>query len=466
MANYTDSEADDELYRQAFGDYSGISIHCLRSIRRIKNNLSNYNYDDTKLLLDGFDAERFTNQAWRLLGRYIANNNHLYELDLDGCNLTDEKMALLFTELVKSSSLKTFHINDNSFGINGVWSMIPFLQNSNLSTLLSSNNNFNSECFEVLVSALNGTFMRKLYFYNCNITNISALDRYNLPNLESLNLNENHIGREGIITISNLLQQEGSNLKTLYLRDTGLGDQEAKIIANSLKHNTKLETLYLGDNKKITEEGYKTFLKLLVDISSIDNTYDSNHTLTECKLIDNYDENEDEHKIHAKIAKACSVNITRTNPGRSKVITYQLKRQNRKKLCGLQGIEYSPDNIFADIEPALLPKILALIGERHGQSELYTALIPAAPDLLSYIDRKALINKEMESVEARGVALKDEYAAFIANHKRKMANLNDKKADLSSRLALIDSGGMKRSAVGEGKGNGVVDNGKKKRQRS
>ena len=128
MANYTDSEADDELYRQAFGDYSGISIHCLRSIRRIKNNLSNYNYDDTKLLLDGFDAERFTNQAWRLLGRYIANNTHLYELDLDGCNLTDEKMALLFTELVKSSSLKTFHINDNSFGINGVRSMIPFLR--------------------------------------------------------------------------------------------------------------------------------------------------------------------------------------------------------------------------------------------------------------------------------------------------------------------------------------------------
>ena len=72
----------------------------------------------------------------------------------------------------------------------------------------------------------------------------------------------------------------------------------------------------------------------------------------------------------------------------------------------------------------------------------------------------------MESVEARGVALKDEYAAFIANHELKMANLNDKKADLSSRLALIDSGGMKRSAVGEGEGDGVVDNGKKKRQRS
>ena len=62
----------------------------------------------------------------------------------------------------------------------------------------------------------------------------------------------------------------------------------------------------------------------------------------------------------------------------------------------MQGIEYtSIGSLFADINPKLLPDILALIGGNHGQSELYTALIQMVPDLLSCIDRNAMIKNEM-----------------------------------------------------------------------
>jgi len=83
-----------------------------------------------------FDANLFTNLSWKLIGRYIANNSHLKRLSLDECGLTDEKMALLFSELVSSSSLQRLDLDFNRFGTEGVRSMEPFLQNCpNLSIL-------------------------------------------------------------------------------------------------------------------------------------------------------------------------------------------------------------------------------------------------------------------------------------------------------------------------------------------
>ena len=412
------ADSDEEEYAQqfrfrqaimaeVFGRYTDtISEQCLNDIRLIKNN------EPTKaneFLLESSDADGFTDQAWKLLGRYIANNTHLVKIDLNDCGITDEKMTLLFRELVRNSSLKQLLISDNEFGIAGVQKMVPFLQNSpHLSSLLMGGiSNINTDCFELVISVLDGKSIEVLSFSGCNIGDISALDRYNLPCLQKLILNENNIGREGCIAISKLLQKEGSTLTHLYLQYTGIDDEGAEILAAALNHNNKLGYLDLGGQNFIAERGYKALLKVLVDVSSIENTYNSNNTLSTCAI--GYDFNNTSiRRLKVLINSACTEN-RRRNPdgiGRAKVIRYHLNSQTLKELCQLQGIEYSAGSIFADIEPALLPKILALIGNKPGQSELYKALIHTAPDLLSYIDRKALINKEMESVEARGVALK------------------------------------------------------------
>ena len=170
------------------------------------------------------------------------------------------------------------------------------------------------------------------------------------------------------------------------------------------------------------------------------------------------------HVISVMMIRAIGQSLCSTleASGRAKVIKYQLNSQTLKELCHLQGVEYIPGNIFSDIEPVLLPKILALIGSEHGQSELYTALVHTAPHLLSYIDRKALINNEMEKVEARGAAKVAEYERIIAALKTEMLT---QKADLSRRLAMIGLGDIKQSAFEEGYDKGVVDS-SKKRQRS
>jgi len=218
--------------------------------------------------------------AWKLLGRYIANNTHLKTVSLRSCGISDEKMALLFSGLTSSSSISEFDVTINEFGIEGLRSMIPFMSNSPqlINLGVGGNNNINSESFEVLARVLHGRLVEKLYLFDCNITDISALDTYNLPHLQLLHLSENNIGRDGCITISNLLQQEGSTLKQLYLASTEMGDEGAELLATSLKHNTKLESLSIPKNN-ITKRGKNAFLKLLVDASSIENTYNSNHTL-------------------------------------------------------------------------------------------------------------------------------------------------------------------------------------------
>jgi len=452
-----DDEFQQALIRQVDG---GISNEGLEIIRRLKNNQPTNN---NEFELEESETAPFTNRAWRLLGRYIASNTHLEYIDLSYCNLTDQKMTLLFNELVKSSSLQRLHIGNNSFGIVGVQKMLPLLRNTNLSVLaLGGNASINTECFEILISALNGKCIKILGCNGCNITDLSALDRYNLPCLHTLNLNHNNIGREGCIILSNFQQNRGSTLRHLHLNSTGIDDDGAEILATLLKNDTKLFLLDLEENNNITESGYKALLKAVVDVSSIENTYDSNQSLGSCFIGDDDTSNRPKSLTNS----ACKVNLMNTGTsaeskhvaGRAKVIKFQLNSQTLKEICHLQGVEYIPGSVFSDMEPVLLPLILALIGNEHGQSELYTALVHTAPNLLSYIDRKALINNEMEKVEARG-------AAKVAAYERKIASLKTEmltqKADLSRRLAMIDLG----AAFEEGYDKGVVDS-SKKRQRS
>ena len=112
---------EDEQFNQAFGE-----LVCREEIKRIKNNKS----DGDHFLLEPEYSNEFTNLAWRLLGRYIANNIYLKKLDFDDCSLTDEKMGVLLGELTSSVSLERLDLDGNEFGVSGVRCMIPLLQNS------------------------------------------------------------------------------------------------------------------------------------------------------------------------------------------------------------------------------------------------------------------------------------------------------------------------------------------------
>lgn len=210
-----------------FGEHIGTSDWYRRQLHQIKNNEDgvtsfscNDSYNDVNI------GERLIKRAWQLLGRYIANNTHLEKIFLADASLDDLKMALFFSELRMSSSLKTLDLDYNEFGIEGVRSVLPFLESSPQITILNfgHNNEINTECFELVVRSLHDKSIRELYFMNCNITDISSLETHNLPTLQRINLDSSNIGREGCITLSNLLRPEGSTLTELYLVNTGMAE--------------------------------------------------------------------------------------------------------------------------------------------------------------------------------------------------------------------------------------------------
>mmetsp|Transcript_3157 Transcript_3157/g.5760 ORF Transcript_3157/g.5760 Transcript_3157/m.5760 type:complete len:126 (+) Transcript_3157:247-624(+) len=121
------------------------------------------------------------------------------------------------------------------------------------------------------------------------------------------------------------------------------------------------------------------------------------------------------------------------------------------EICHLQGIDYSYSSLFAEIEPVLLPDILALVGGKYGQNEIFRMLIATVPDLASVVNKKAVIKEKIAENNA-------EYARRTAEHLRQIAALTSENLQLNKELVSIDSGEKNQPVVVHGK--------TKRRQRS
>ena len=451
---------DDEegQFQLAFGEpYFTVSQYCRNEIQMIKNNDPNL----TEFEVSSYLANSLSDLAWDLLGRYMANSDYLKLLDLACINLSDETTIVLFNSLVKSSSLDEILLCNNEIGMDGVRSMVPFLKNASaLSKInLSGNRNIKTEGFEVLINALDGGPIVVLNLNCCNIGgdisvlgnctlphlcelrlednsvqnlgNISSLQNY--TNLQKLYLESNKIGREGCIVISNLLQNEESRLEILDLDSNDIDDEGAEILAASLKHNNTLSSLYLRGNN-IKEKGRLAFLKLLNDVSSIDSTFNSNHTLVEIIVPKLESDDLRTNKITGHLRSATTMNEEGFNVGRTKVIICQLNSDRRMELSRLQTVPYSYNSIFSDIDALVLPEVLALVGQSHGQTELYRMLIAVVPDLSSTVNRKVILQQkyaemsaQMEAIRAKMVEINTELALIARKERNQSAVSGDSK---------------------------------------
>ena len=206
-------DEDEKQYNRVFGSQFGLDVGCKSLIDAIRINTDSIN----ELIMISDDTRHFMELSWELLCRYITDNTHLRIIDLADCGLTDQKIVFLFKALISSSSIEEFDIRGNSFGIEGLRCMVPFLKNSpGLSKLHFDNNSkFDNYCFELLVQTLYvSPIFEGLYFRKCNLTDISVLEIYTPSNLQYLGLDENAIGMEGCRTLADLLQREEPNWNT------------------------------------------------------------------------------------------------------------------------------------------------------------------------------------------------------------------------------------------------------------
>jgi|SaaInl74LU_5_DNA_1037368.scaffolds.fasta_scaffold19742_1 Ran GTPase-activating protein (RanGAP) involved in mRNA processing and transport len=370
------------------------------------------------LSLNGQYHERVRNMVdddWEELGFDITNNNHMESLDLYDGALNDHKMIFFFKKLTRSSSVKNLSLKDNRLSVDGVRSMVPFLQNANnLESLNLDDNNMKSKGFTCLVRSLRGSHIERLC---CNSNGINSIDIDNTQfpkHLTYLSLSRNSINADGCRGLVRLLQGGGATLSMLRLSHNKINDVGVKILADALQSNTSLKTLDLKEND-ISDQGKLSLLRLVNDISSIEATLQSNHTLRYVGLggvLDPVSE------IQIKIDVATRINRNRhqREAGREKVIQTQLHSETRAELCRLQGVDHF---VFNEIDPLHLPDVLALISHHHGYGELYDALSSSMMILFSTVNVKKCIQQE-----------RDYHAAKVAEHIAKAEQLDAKLASM------------------------------------
>ena len=367
-----------------------------------------------------------SDDAARLLGRYIATNDHLKALYLFSNVVVDS----FFDELRGSRSL--IHID---IGIRlseqSVQSILPFLMNA--PKLKGLRLNLESASLRPIVRALNGRNIEKLSLADGDIGDISAIGSCNLPHLECLvlarsgitsvpplhgfpgltrlSLYGNKIDNDGFARLNEYLASDSCQLDSLDLSETGMADEDISLITRALKHNRSLTKLRLSDND-CGETGYRSILKMVVDISSIKATLESNTFLYEIVLPkenDTRDESDsdadsDASEYHSRdgfeeirnwIDTALNWNGFKKSP-RERVIETHLDTRARRQLCEMQGVDYSYGSLFVEIPPCVLPELFATLWEHPEKMDPLRALVATVSSLTSLVDRRLMVETALE----------------------------------------------------------------------
>ena len=170
--------------------------------------------------------------------------------------------------------------------------------------------------------------------------------------------------------------------------------------------------------------------------------YNSNHTLTTFSYSDSTNTTIiQETKTNVESSLVINRRRGRNShaAGREKVIETQLNINNRLELSRLQGVDYSYSNLFAVIEPILLPEVLETVKKR-GQNNLHQMLLATAPDLLlqkSCSERKNCPEKDA-TIKELDAEYEHQTAELTEWHLRSTDAITAEKLQLIKDLASIE----------------------------
>ena len=301
------------------------------------------------------------NNGVELLAVALQSNTSLTTLGLSHNEVDDEGVAILANALQRNATLTELYLSDNEVANVGVAALAAVLQrNATLTTLGLGNNEIGDEGVAALADALQS---------NATLT--------------ALDLSGNKINDGGTATLAAALQSNAT-LTTLNLSNNKIKDDGVAALAAALQSNATLKHLGLANND-VSYQGKISLLKLVIDISSIKATLQSNHILEDLSVDDGDeydDEYDDEDEIQQFINEAVGINSWEDSPevaGREKVRRIQLHRAMRVVLAELQGVTHS---LYSEIDTLYLPEVLSLISRYHKLEDLFSALKSTMAGLL------------------------------------------------------------------------------------
>ena len=359
----------------------------------------------TKLYGDGDEdfVQNMTDDDWEQLGRNVANNSHLKELFFVALN--DDRASSFFRGLREfNSSIEYLFLPNCELSAAGVRGMVPcFHYLEKLQKLVLANNDgIGSDGFNILLRSLRFSPIKDLQCDGCGIESIEVDTDFFPCTMEFLSLSDNSISTSGILEIAKVLSCINSRIMKLDISENKIDDEGVAILVDALRSNTTLKTLNLNENEGITKVGLVKLLKLVSNISTIETTLQSNHTLTCLSVVRTDDEeiicmDEEKNNILFHIDWVVQhINGQHENIGpvdRAKVVLTQLHSIHRSGFANIQGVNHS---VYSEIDPLHIPEVLTLINEYHGESELYAALKSSIIELLSTVNRKKWIQQQRD----------------------------------------------------------------------
>ncbi|EJK61214.1 hypothetical protein THAOC_18338, partial [Thalassiosira oceanica] len=369
------------------------------------------------------DGEDLSDNAARLLGRYIATNDHMREISMR--DVSDS----LFERLRGSRSL-TELIFDSMLSYQTAQSMVQFLMNAPKLNKLEFRRG--SSYLRVIIRTLNGRrSIEKLSLDYCDPGSVSTIGSCILPNLKSLRLANsgmtsppplhgfpklyalslfgNKINKEGFARLNEYLASDSCQLQHLNLADTGMTDEDIQLLARALKSNRSVSHLNLYGNY-CGEAGYRSILKTVLDMSSIKATLGSNTCLHEIVLpkendyryesesdsdASEYNTRDGFEEIRNCIHLLTAFNSRGPSP-KERVVQTHLKTQKRKILSANQGIDYSFGSLFAEIPTCVLPELFAILWQDPDEMDPFRALVATVNDWTSLVDRRLMVQSALE----------------------------------------------------------------------
>ncbi len=373
----------------------------------------------------GFDG-------WSRLGNFLENNRNIACFEVEDVVIGQESAQTLALTLgrMQRSSLKHLSVNDTGLSDEGLTELATGLRlHSQLEHLYLYNNNIGRDGCIALGNTLSrwpaSNKLETLYLFG-NVIDDGGLQALvsgvmNCCSLKQLYLGGNRsITAAGLRSLFPLLQSESHSLEKLHLHNYNFRDDGAMILAEGLTGNKSLKQLYFDVNVGgITAVGWSAFSRLLCDTSKINNTYLSNHTLTNLGAYDEGGTPEDIQRLlttntYENRQGAAICKILRSHPDLDMEPFFKLKMQ-------LLPVVISWFDRVEPIEDALITSYdLIDESERHCQKRKLSALykfVRAMPDLAvtGYWEGR------MIHIEAQKRKLDDEMLR-IADERRRLEN--------------------------------------------
>ena len=272
-------------------DFDGDSIDVLEPFfRGVQHNKSIQVID-----FEGIDL--FEGKIFTMLTPFLKNNTNLTSLSITSCDFGNRGCRSLVLAIGECKSLREVDLAFNSFADDELVEIIMALSiHRQLTRLLLVGNTLNTNGCMALSTLLrcSATELQTLHLYTNEMNDeaieilVPALESCN--HLKTLNLDRNSVTAKGWRRLVSILEAPDCNLEDLSVANNNIDDEAAIAFASALTNNRKLHTLDLAGNQSdqsISAKGWQSFSKILCNTSSVNATFQSNHTLKHIRICAN-----------------------------------------------------------------------------------------------------------------------------------------------------------------------------------